>query len=283
MRFTAMNRRISLSVLPRVIAGLVVLFGVAASPAVASHHHHVASHHRRTQGGTSAVGSDPKGKSGTKETDTKEGRKDDGKGNTAEGTPPEQQGNTKPETNGKGEARDDRGAKSIGAEGNPIDTSNTITGPAPFARAAKRKSTVIPKSWPHRLKTVSKGTTKHSFVRNAIGERVELKHGAVDPKEHGSNNGDPPTVNGIHESTNPPTAGATGGAVPNLQPKPVPLIWRLGRPHDPSPNMAAYRAGLTGLNGLGVVRVGAGTGSIGGGANLNTGVLNGSSFHPKPR
>jgi hypothetical protein len=278
-----MNRCLSLSVSPQVIAALAVLFGAAASPAVAKHHlPHIASHHHGSQWGTSTVRSDTKGEQGTKKTDSKEGRRDGGKGNAAEGTPPEQQGNAKPETNGKGEAHaGDRGAKSTGAEENPIDTSNTITGPAPFARAAKKKSTVAPKSWTRLLKTVSKGTTKHSFVRNAIGQRVGLKQAAVDPKEHGGKNGDPPAVNGVHVSTNPPAVGGTGAAAPNLHPKPVvPLTWSLGRQHDQSPNMAAYRVGL---NGLGMIRVGAGTGAIGGGANLNVGVLNGSSFHPKQR
>lgn len=274
-----MNRRISLSVLPQVIAGLVVLFGAAASPAVAKHHHHVASGHQGTQGSTRASGRDTKGDSEAKQKDTKQGWKDDGRGNAAEGTPPGQQGNTKPETNGKGETHsDDRGAKS--AE-NPIDISNPITGPPPFARATKKRSAVAPKSWTHRLKTSGKGTTKHSFARNAIGQRVRLKQAAVDPKEHGGKNGDPPTVNGVHVSSNPPAASGTGAAAPNLPPKPVvPLTWSLGRQHDQPPNMAAYRVGI---NGLGTIRMGAGTGAIGGGANLNVGVLNGSSFHPKQR
>jgi hypothetical protein len=281
----AMNRCLSLSRSPQVIAALVVLFGAAASPAVAKHHHpHIASHHHGSQGGTSTIRSDTNGEPGTKKTDSKEGRKDGGKRNAAEGTPPDQQGNAKPEANGKGEVHgDDRGAKSAGAEKNAIDTSNTITGPPPFARAAKKRSAVGPKSWTHRLKTLSKATTKRSFVRNAIGQRVGLKQAAVDPKEHGGKNGDPPTVNGVHVSTNSPAASGTGAAAPNLNPKPVVPIWSLGRPHDQLPNMAAYRAGPTGLNGLGMIRVGAGTGAIGGGANLNVGVLSGSSFHPKQR
>jgi hypothetical protein len=278
-----MKRRISLSMLLRVIGGLVVLCGAAASPAVAKHHHHVASHHHGSQGGTSAVGSDAKGASETNEKDTKEGRKDDGKGSTAEGTPPEHLGNTKPETNGKGETHvDDHGGKTAGSEQNPIDTSNTITGPPPFARQFK-KTAAGPKRWTHRVKTVSKGITKHSFVRNAIGQRVELKQAAVDPKGHGSKIGDPPTVNGTRGYTDPPATSGTGAVAPNLHPKPVVLIWSLGRPNDQPPNIAAYRAALTRLNGLGMIRAGAGTGAIGGGTNLNTGVLNGSSFHPKQR
>jgi len=278
-----MNPRISLSALLRVIGGLVVLFGAVASPAVAKHHYHqVASHQRGSQGGTNAVGSDTKGASGTKGIDTKEGRKDDSKGNTAGGTPLEQ-GNTKPETNGKGETHgDDHDAKSAGSKDSPIDTSNTITGPPPFARQFK-KAAFAPKRSTHRVKTVSKGTAKHSFVRNAIGQRVELKQATVDPKGHGGKMGDPPTVNGIHGSTDTLPTSGTSAAAPNLHPKPVVLTWSLVRPHDGPPDMAAYRAALTRLNGFGTIRVGAGTGAIGGGANLNTGVLNGSSFHPKQR
>ena len=254
-----MNLRISLSVLPRVIGGLVVLFGAVASPAVAKHHHQIASHHHGSQGGTNAVASDTKGASGPKETDSKEGRKDDGKGNT-----------------------DDHDAKSAGSKENPIDTSNTITGPPPFARQFK-KTAFAPKRWTHRVKSLSKGATKHRFVRNAIGQRVELKQATADPKGHGGKMGDAPAVNGVHGSTDTPPISGSGTAAANLHPKPVFPIWSLGRPHDGPSGMAAYRAALTHLNGLGMIRVGAGTGAIGGGANSNTGVLNGSSFHPKQR
>jgi hypothetical protein len=278
-----MDLRMSLSVSLRVIGGLVILLGAVASPAVAKHHHHeIASRQHGSQGGTNAVGTDTKGASGPKETDGREGRKDDGKGNTGELKAPEQDGSTKREMNGKGEVHgDDHDAKSAGSKDNPIDTSNTITGPAPFARHFK-KTAAAPKRWTRRVKTASKSPAKHNYVRNAIGQRVVLKQATADPKGHGGKTDDPPTVNGIRGSTNAPTSGM-GAAAPNLHPKPVVLVWSLGRPRDGPSGMAAYRAALTRLNGLGTIRVGAGTGALGGGANLNSGVLSGNSFHPKQR
>jgi hypothetical protein len=273
-----MNLHMSLSRLLRVIGGLVVLCGAAAGPALAKHHHdHIGSHHHGSHGGTSTVGSGAKGKSGTKQTDIKESRKDDVKGNSGELTSPAQQRNAEPATNGKG---DDHGGKSAGLEQNPIDTSNTITGPPPFARAARKQSAVPSKSWTHRSKTVSKGATKRSFVRNAIGQPV--KKANAGHKGFAGNNDHPPAANGIHVSADPRGASATSAAAPNMQPKPVvPSVWSLGRPHDPSPpNVAPYGGGVSGRI---MIRVGAGTGAIGGGANLNVGVLNGSSFHPKQR
>ena len=277
-----MNRRISLSVLLHVVGGLVVLCGAAASAAAAKHHDdHIRSHHSGSRNGTNIVGSDAKGKSGTKEVDRKEGWKDDSKGNASKLTSPEQLGNAKPETNGKGEAHgDDRGAKSARSEENPVDTSITITGPPPLARAAKKQSASVRKSWTHRSVTFNKGATKRSLVRNAIGQPV--KKANAEHKGFAGKNDHPPTVNGIHVSTDPGATSGTGAAAPHLLPKPaVPLAWSLGRPHDlPPANLAPYREGL---NGRIMVRVGAGTGAIGGGANLNSGVLNGSSFHPKQR
>jgi hypothetical protein len=272
-----MNLHMSLSRLLRVIGGLVVLCGAAADPAVAKHHHdHIASHHHGSHGATSTVGSDAKGKSRTKQTDVKEGRQDDVKGNSGELTSPAQQRNAEPATNGKG---DDHGSKSAGVEQSPVDASNTITGPPPFARAVSKQSAVAPKSWTHRSKTVSKGATKRNFVRNAIGQPVSKAN--FGHKGFAGNNNHPPTVNGIHVSADQVTS-APGAAAPNTQPKPgVPFTWSLGRPHDPSPpNVAPYGGGVSGRI---MIRVGAGTGAIGGGANLNVGVLNGSSFHPKQR
>jgi hypothetical protein len=277
-----MNLRLSLSMLLRVIGGLVVLCGEATSPAVAKHYHDHIAHHG-SHGGASTVESDIKGKLGTKEVDAKEGWKDEGKGkeNTGEVTPLEQQGNTKPETDGKSEVNgDDRGAKPAWSEKNPIDTSNTITGPPPFARVPKKQSAGVRKSWTHRSATFNKGATKRSLVRNAIGQPV--KKANADHKGLPGKSDQPPTVNGIHVSTDPQATSGTRAAAPNLQPKPaIPLAWSLGRPHDQPPaNLAPYREGL---NGRIMIRVGTGTGTIGGGANINVGVLNGSSFHPKQR
>jgi hypothetical protein len=277
-----MNLRILLSVLPRVIGGLVVLFGAAASPALAKHHHLATFHHHgQMPGGTNNIGNNTKSESATKETDTKQDRRDDGKGNTAEETPPEHQGNIKPETNGKGETHSDElGSKSAGSEENPIDTSNTVVGPpnvhAAIARKLK-KSAGVRKSWTHRSTTVSKGTTKRSLVRNALGQLVKAN---ADQNRLAGKNDHPPTVNGIHVSTDPRATSGTTAASPNLQPKPaIPLAWSLGRPHGPPPaNLASSRGGLSGRS---MIRVGAGTGAIGGGANLSAGALDGNSFQPK--
>lgn len=303
-----MSHRISSSIMVRLLAAQMVLFGAAASPAAAKfHHHHTGGPHHGAQAGISGTGSGATADPATKATEPD--WKGDGKGSSGEQTPSSHQANTKGENAPNGAAQgddhsgksadhsgksDDHGATdnqngtSIGPKDNPIDTSNTITGPPKFVHRANTqgwkgfkiaprlgKSSGAPKIWtPKRtIFTRSKTFTKARIIRNAIGQPLNQ----VVKKD------EPPAVNRIHRPVPLATGGPGGsGAVasdPHHKPL-VPLAWSVGRPHDPPASATPYR---TSLDGRGMIRLGAGTAAVGGGVNLNSGVLSGLSFHPKPR
>jgi hypothetical protein len=234
------------------------------------------------QAGVNSTGSHTISDPGGKPTDTKPDNK--GKATIGEATPPSDQANTKgqkvPNDTSHG---DDRSNKSAGPEQNPIDTSITILGPPPNSAKAREwrlfkaahgseKASGVAKSSTQGNKTRTKSTR---IIRNAIGQPVIQ---VIDARGHLIKKGDPPTINGIPTSTGP---AATGVASAPPHPKPLaPLAWSLARPHDPPAGATPFQAGL---KGYGMIRIGAGAAAIGGAANLNTGVLSGSSFHPKLR
>jgi hypothetical protein len=129
-------------------------------------------------------------------------------------------------------------------------------------------------------KTFAKRGNKNNLTRNAIGQLS--KRAGADRNDHPVKQPEPPAVDGIRSaSTNPAGPGVMAIIVPTAHPKPsVPLAGSVGRPHDPPAGATPL---LAGLDGHGMIHLGGRTAAIGGGANLNTGVLNASDFHPKVR
>jgi hypothetical protein len=307
-----MRYSISSSVLVQVTAAQILLLGAGAGPAAAKlHHHHTSAFHHGASaaiGSTGSPGAGDLGRNGP----TRDG-KDKSKASTGEETPPVDEANTKgqkvPNNAPHGDDHsfhgDDHSShgddhnKSTAPELGPIDTSITIVGPPKFMRRAEAhewwmfkghhglgKSSGGAKTLTQGNKTLAKGRTftksiiKNRIIRNAIGQKII--QASAELRGHLVRKNGPPAVNGIHSpATDPAGPGVMAIVAPVAHPKPlVPLAWSLGRPHDPPAGAAPYRAEL---NGLGMIRVGTGTAAIGGSANLNSGVLSGSSFHPKLR
>jgi hypothetical protein len=292
-----MRHRISSTAAARLLASQMLLFGAAASPAAATlhHHHHTGALHHGVHGAISSPGSNPTGDPGTKGVQTKQDWKGDGNGSD--------------ERNGKSASRsggnsgdhtgtDDHSGKSTGPKDNPIDTSITIVAPTEFVKPANAhgwkgfeiahrlgKPSRTAKIWTPkstiftRSKTFTKSAARSRIIRNAIGQ--PLKRFIADPKGHRVKKDGLSAGDDTHRPNGPLAFGGTGDVASVPHQKPVDrLTWSLGRPHDPPANGTPYRIGL---NGREMIHLGSGTAAIGGGANLNSGVLSGSSFHPKPR
>jgi hypothetical protein len=306
-RFTAMRHSIASSVLVQVTAAQILLLGVGAGHAAARfHHHHASAVYHGAQAAISSTGSPATNDLGRNGTGPKRDGKDKSNASTGAETPPVDEANTKgqkaPNNAPHGDDHSSHGDdhnKSAAPELGPIDTSITTVGPARVMRGVQThgwrtfkgphgfgKLSGGAKALTQENKTVAKGKIftrsiiKNRVIRNAIGQKII--QASADPNGHLVRKGDPPAVNGIHRlATDPTGPGVMAIVAPAAHPKPlVPLAWSLGRPHDPPAGATPYRAEI---DGFGMIRVGTGTAAIGGSANLNSGVLSGSSFHPKPR
>jgi hypothetical protein len=307
-----MRHSISSSILVQLTAAQILLLSAAASPATAKlHHHHTGARHHGAQAGISRSGAaaatnpgikigttneDPKGKANTIEEAPQLHQPDKG-----EATAPLDQARSKGEKHANEASRaDDRGDQHTGPHDNSIDTDTTIVPHIRFGhRGNERGWTVfrisrhsakpagLHKAWTQGSKTLARGKTlakrgnKSDLTRNAIGQLI--KRIRADPKAYLVNKLGPPAVSGIRRPpTDPAGLGVMAITAPAAaHPKPPgPVAWSVGRPHDPPPGATPLQAGL---DGHGMIRIGARTGAVGGGANLNTGVLNASTFHPKVR
>jgi hypothetical protein len=308
-----MRHSISSSVLVQLTAAQILLLSAAASPAAAKlhhHHHHTGARHHGAQAGISRIGAaaatDPGTKNGTTNEDPK------GKANTieeapqlhqpdkGEATPPLDQASSKGEKHTNGVSRgDDHGDQHAGPHDNSIDMNTTIVPHIRFGHrgnergwtvfktshqvrkpSAPRKATMQGSKTLAGGKTFAKRGNKNNLTRNAIGQLI--KRAGADRNEHVVKQPDPLALNGIRRPpVDPAGPGVMAITAPAAHPKlPVPVAWSVGRPHDPPPGATPLQAGL---DGHGMIRIGGRTAAIGGGANLNTGVLNASTFHPKVR
>ena len=315
------HRNSSLVVVP-LLAAPMILLDVAASPAIAKHHHHhIAVLHHGLQRGIGRTGSDVVADPAATAPDAKRDWKGDGKGRTGQKTPSSPQANTNagnpPTGPAHGEDRgddhsgkstdrrgkpddhggtDNQNGKSAGPKVNPIDASNTIVPRPRFVHRTNahgwkgfeiahrfRKSFGVPKIWTLKRTIFTKGKTftRTRIIRNAIGQRLD--QAGADRRGRVFKRGNPIALDGIRRSLSPVTGsrGVDSSLASDSHHKPlVPLVWSVGRPHDPLTNPMPYR---TSIDGRGMIHLGTGTAAIGGGANLNSGVLSGSSFHPRPR
>jgi hypothetical protein len=318
-----MHQRVPSSIVLRLLAALMLLVGATASPAAAKlhHHHHTGSHDHGGQGAIRSSGSDATGDAGTNGTQIKQDGKGDGKTGTGALAPSPRDANTTEvktpngptlddDHSGKSadhssksdhpSGTDDHGNQPVGPKDNPIDTSITIVGrPRPVHGAnaqgwkgfkiAHRLSKLpgAAKTWTWaqkntifgRSRTFTKSAARNRIIRNAIGQPFNKV--VADRKGQFVGKDDRSAGAGIHGPIGLPATGGIGDVASLPHHKPIdPPAWSPGRPHDPPASATPYR---TALDGRSVIRSGTGTAAIGGAANLNSGVLSGSSFHPKPR
>lgn len=277
-----MRYSISSWVIVQLTAAQMLLLSAAENPAVARlHYHHAAVLHHRAQSVISDAGSHATSGPGKSRTDTKPDSK--GEATVGDETPPSDQANPKGQKIPHDTFHsDDRSNKSTGPAQTPIDTSISILGPPPNRanthgwKMSKRKSGAssgVAKTSMQENKIRTKGTR---IIRNAIGQPLIRP---IDAKGNVVKNSVRPTVNGTSTPAHPIAAAGGNDVALVPHPKPtVPLAWSFGGPHDPPTRATPYRVEI---NGRDLIRIGAGTAAIAGAANLNTGVLSGSSFHPK--
>jgi hypothetical protein len=307
------NTNYHLSLLARLIAVHLVLFGAAAVSAAWAEDAASGSNHsdaltpgpRAGQGqgqsdeGGAALGARASGKSnsgavGDAETSGREKAKVepnatgkvDSIGNMGQHHAVSKGGSNRQEqTDGKGirHGEDFAGAKRSGTEFSPIDTRITVLGASSrFGRAPKaldwKKQEIAPqsgKSADHRR--TSAPPTKDSLVRNAVGLRVDQT--STGNKRTDVKVFERPAVETTPRSTSRAGTGGVGAVSPDVPRRGlVPLAAGGGKPQQPPINTAMNPSIIDGRD---MARLGSRSSVIGGAPKNLAGGINGTSFRPR--